>query len=206
MKTYLEQWFDEIEREVKPENWKQCNALSNAYLGKYIKGAFKGWSKSLTLEDVIKRKEKGEWIVEKEYKRPREEVNDEVKATMDIMQSTFIEYINSAESQIDIWRERHPQKAIRSLYELSMVYMGREFNGEKSPNLESIESRYKRANQVILKHARKDLTIEKLKAIKDLTKRFEEYEKNLTYQEKYRQALRTKNQEAIHTVERFAEY
>lgn len=204
MNTYLTQKFNEVYRDISPSSRKQCQKLIYTYLGIASEGSLKGVSKLLTLEDVLTRKQQGDWIVEQAYKHPG--VSDEAKAAMDIIQSTFIEYINSVESRVDTWREKHPQEATRSLYELSMIYQGKEFNGEKSPNLESIESRYKRANQIILKHARKDLTVEKLKAIKDLTKRFAEYENKVTYPEKYRQALRAKNQEAIQTLERFAEY
>ncbi len=198
METYLTQEFREVYRDISLKSREQCLGLMQTYLGLASEGSMKGF-KLRTLDDLLVRKEKGDNIISQAYSNPK--VSVEAKTAMDITRSVFIEYMNGLEAQIDTWREKHPQQATRSLYELSMVYQGRKFNGEKSPRLVSIEERYRRANQIILKHARKDITLEKLRAIKDLTKRFTEYEQGLTSTEKYREALRKKNQEAIHTLE-----
>lgn len=209
VELYIRQILDEIGRTVNQKSWKQCESLRYTYLGITPEGSEKGISRPVRLDGLLARKEKGEEIIDQAYKNT--EIRPEAKTAMDVMQSTFIEYMGGMESRIDTWRvdswrNKLPKEATRGLYELSMAYTGREFNGEKSPNLESIESRYKRASHIIQKLTRKDLTKEKIDSIKDLTKRFEEYEKGITPTEKYKQALREKNRETIYTLERFAQY
>lgn len=209
VELYIRQMLDEIGRTVNEKSWKQCESLRYAYLGITPEGPEKEVSRPIRLDNLLARKEKGEELIDRAYKST--EIRPEAKTAMDVMQSTFIEYMGSMESRVDTWRvdswrNKLPKEATKGLYELSMAYAGREFNGEKSPNLKSIESRYKRASQIIQKLTRKDLTKEKIDSIKDLTKRFEEYEKDITPTEKYIQALREKNREAIYTLERFAQY
>jgi len=203
MNEYLEQKFIEIYRDISQKSKEECLPLIYTYLGRASEGSMKGFKLGL-LNCLETRMEKGNGIVENAYNDPK--VSVEAKTAMDIIKSTFVEYSYTPEALIDEWRGRHSKEATKGLYELSMVYQGREFNGEKSPHLESIEDRYRRANKIILKHARKDITQEKLRAIKDLAKTFTDYEKRIISIAKYRGVLRNKNQELLSTLDKFAEH
>lgn len=202
-KTYLTEKFREVYQDISPRSREHCKSLINTYLGRYSHGSLTGL-KLRTLDELVERKTKGDAIIEQDYHNP--DVSVESKTAMDILRSTFIEYTHSIEAQVDEWRNMHIPEATKGIYELSMAYQGRAFNGEKSPSLETIGARYRRADQIIRKLLTRGLTEEKAKAIKDLARRFMNHEQATASQEKYKDALRAKHNELMYTVDRFAEH
>lgn len=203
MENYLTQKFSEIYRDISFKSREQCIGVVYTYLGRYSEGSLRGF-RLRTLDSLISRKIKGDQMILDSINDP--EISVEAKTAMDVIRSAFIEYSTSLESKVETWRDKYAPEATRSLYELSMAYQGREFNGEKSPRLASVEARYQRANKILLNLIRKDLTEDKVRAIKDLAKRFMEYEQIRLQPKKYTQALREKNKELLYTLERFAQH
>ncbi|MEM4266566.1 MAG: hypothetical protein QW404_00725, partial [Candidatus Nanoarchaeia archaeon] len=163
---------------LEKKNEEAFMGLARIYLGRNIDG-----KKSKELARLAKRKEVGE-----EYfaRKTKEDISQETKTLMAQLYEVFEDYIAQASlkqqkriaktinGQIAKWQRKYSPETRSKLHELAMTYQGLNFGGEKSKELFSVEKRYEKGNEILLKL--RNLNEEDKKAASELYNIFKAYD------------------------------